>query len=182
VYIGGRTATPNSFVRAMLFVFIELAVFAGAFVVAGDLMHFTWWGVGALIIADAVEIWPPASRELRDRLRLGTTVMSCMVSVGVVGLSAMRCGLFGATFGDMRLIDYFLGNWALHFHPCIRSIARWKPTSVAVPTLDVARLFAVYCTVSPPVVAYDCEIPSGTVAAVGILGAVVIEAALLFKM
>lgn len=162
----------------MLYLFVETVVFTAAFFGAGDVTHFTWWGVLCLLLGNITEILD-ISGPLKARVAVFAATISFNVAISVVGCSLMRCRMFQDSVDEMGAYTFILGNWALHYHPAVRAIQRWMvvpkcPAATRI-WLDAVRVFFVFCMLAPPAEVYGCDFSSYILQISGMVLAVLVE-------
>lgn len=151
-----------------------LALILAVFVAPPDIRekstHFTWWGIGSLVLFDAVALWsPPGWRERTFAFFAGTAFT---ILVGVLGLSVARCTLLSDALDEMGFGGYVAGNLAIHYWPAARVMMHAPQTLVRGPNqaLAAASYLVLYLSVNRASKVYGCSLEEWTVVIFGCIG------------
>lgn len=162
----------------MLYLFLETIIFTVAFSVAGDVTHFTWWGVLCLLLGNFSELLDIPC-DLQARIAVFSATISFNVALSVVGCSLLRCKMFQDSVDEMGAYTFILGNFVLHYHPGVRAIQRWMVIPKCYGStriyLDAIRVFFAFCMLAPPAKVYGCDFSSYVLQVLGMILAVLVE-------
>lgn len=141
-----------------------LCTFSIAFIVRGDLTHFTWWTLlffcfysfSAIFLRETKLFWFFATIEN-------------IVIGGVCLMSFSECQLFKNSEHDAGNTVYFFGNFAMHYFPLLAAIAFTRDVLIESQYLyrdinDIWTAFGVmmiYFSIYNPANVYACDLSKG---------------------
>jgi hypothetical protein len=152
--------------------YVEIMIFGGALLTRGDPTHFTWWGVGALCIANGSQLLPPSYDydSARTRATMLAAITCTLIMVAVVAMSCTGCVMLNDALAEVGPWVYGGGNFALHYYPSLRGLALASKYTSHFAASDSAILLMAYCVLHQPDSVYGCGLPHAwLLAPVGLL-------------
>ena len=135
-------------------------LYALAFILVGDLTHFTWWSIVWTIAIATLET---AQSTLNLTWFFLTTQL--IVIIGVLMMSITECSLFNAAKDENGKLLYFSGNFLLHYAPCLflfafgtKSLQRQPVEADVTDIICALGMVLTYAMLFDPIQKYGCTI------------------------
>ena len=140
------------------FLLFEAIAIVWFIVVGGDFTnastHLTWWSMAALAGFDVTLVVSPRRQPPATAL----LVLTATVAVGVLFMSAFKCGLLRSTFEELGWLKYALGNVVVHYYPLIRALFAYSSAQDSLLAAGPAVvLVAAYARLRDPATVYECN-------------------------
>ena len=148
-----------------MFLQLEIIILCVALVEIGTFLHFTYWAIASLALSDLILL---ASTERYLHIEKAAATIAILVSCAVPVLSIINCKLFKQSLADNGILQYTVGNFALHYWPSLRLLFRlWQlHPKLLYRKLDwhiftsisyiPVQLLLLYCMLNNPSSQYKC--------------------------
>ena len=162
-----RFDRPNTLIDSkrfrLIWAFVGILT-AIAFILQGDLSHFTWWSLLVFVIHSFSSVYGYGSETFYAFATVQTIVI-----VGVVLMSITQCRLLTDALSEHGSIVYFFGNFAMHYFPLALGVIL-EPTSVNFlnGVATGSGIFISYLSLQNPSDVYVCSSVERTNVALGL--------------
>jgi len=129
--------------------------------------HYTWWSITIFVLWDLILFveaylyfgeYKVYRKRIGDRFAGVVSVVSVVVVVGVLYMSANGCTLLSDALDEAGAGLYVLGNFMMHYYPLVRLFA-YQPKLYFADMIRGVGLGLVYSVTFPATDVYGCAKP-----------------------